>query len=138
MGRTRKIFNDRTDMFFHTERTTKKQIENIADEDNKSVSQVINEALIEFIRSKKGVGLENPLNLKYAYETIKASALTLTFSEFSLDRNFTIEDARSKVRNEYMEKYNVPLHKAYSYHNNMVQVIALKMRQQQQTMMIRK
>lgn len=125
MVKKKKIFDDRTDMFFHTERATKKKLEEIADEERESLSMVINQALIEFINRKKAVGPENPLNIKYANETNKDSV----FNEFPIDRYFTVEDARSKVQ-DYINKYKVSLPHAFAYHNNMQQVIAFKMKVQ--------
>lgn len=108
------------------------EFEELCRKERKSLSEYLRE-LIEQELEKKVVGPSansNPLNLKYADETIKSSQLT--FDEFPTHRCFTREEAISKVQIDYMEKYKVPLPNAYSYHNNMQQVIAFKMRQQEQ------
>ena len=86
----------------------------------KTMSEYIRE-LVEQELEKKVIGQLNPLNIKY-HDNNKS------FDEFPTDRAFKVEEAHTKIREEYLEK-NVPLHYAYAYHNNMQQVIALKMRQ---------
>ena len=105
-----------------------KEFEELCKKERKSMSEYIRDLVSQELE-KKEVALNNPLNLKYADESIKSSESK--FLEFSTNRYFTREEAQSKVT-DYIEKYNVPLPNAFAYHNNMKRVIEVKMQRKQE------
>jgi hypothetical protein len=110
------------------------EFEELCRKERKSLSEYLRELIVRELEKKVTGGNNrahdcNPLNIKYHDETIKSSQLT--FDEFPTHRWFTREDAVLRVK-DYIEKYNIRLPNAFAYHNNMQQVIAFRMKGQEQ------